>query len=86
MRFLKGFLEEIPLTDESVDLVTSNCVINLSAQKEKIFQEIFRVLRTGGRFVISDIVSDKEVPLHMKQNKKLWSECISGAITEAEFF
>ena len=86
VRFLKGFLEEIPLTDECVDLVTSNCVINLSAQKEKIFQEIFRVLRTGGRFVISDIVSEKEVPLHMQQNKKLWSECISGAITEAEFF
>ena len=86
VRFLKGFLEEIPLTGECVDLVTSNCVINLSAQKEKIFQEIFRVLRTGGRFVISDIVSEKEVPLPMQQNKKLWSECISGAITEAEFF
>ncbi|MDR4507931.1 MAG: methyltransferase domain-containing protein [Candidatus Brocadiaceae bacterium] len=86
VRFMKGFLEEIPVTDECVDLVTSNCVINLSAQKEKVFQEIFRVLKTGGRFVISDIVSDREVPVSMKQDKKLWGECISGAITEAEFF
>lgn len=86
VHFLKGFLEEIPLADECVDLVTSNCVINLSAQKEKVFGEIFRVIRTGGRFVISDIVSDREVPVSMKQDKKLWGECISGAITEAEFF
>jgi len=84
--FMKGFLEEIPLADECVDVVTSNCVINLSTQKEKVFQEIFRVLRNGGRFVISDIVSDKEVPLSMKQDKKLWGECISGAVTEKEFF
>jgi ubiquinone/menaquinone biosynthesis C-methylase UbiE len=86
VQFIKGFLEAIPLADEGVDLVTSNCVINLSTQKEKVFQEIFRVLRNGGRFVISDIVSDKEVPLSMKQDKKLWGECLSGAITEAEFF
>ncbi len=86
VRFMKGFLEEIPVTDECVDLVTSNCVINLSAQKEKVFQEILRVLKTGGRFMISDIVSDREVPVSMKQDKKLWGECISGAITEAEFF
>ena len=86
VRFMKGFLEEIPLADECVDLVTSNCVINLSAQKEKVFQEIFRVLRTGGRFVISDIVSDREVPVSMKRDKILWSECISGAVTEEEFF
>ena len=86
VRFIKGFLEGIPLSDECIELVTSNCVINLSDHKEKVFQEIFRVLKTGGRFVISDIVSDREVPLSMKQNKKLWSECISGAITEVEFF
>ena len=86
VRFMKGFLEEIPLANECVDLVTSNCVINLSAQKEKVFQELFRVLRTGGRFVISDIVSEREVPVSMKRDKKLWGECISGAITEAEFF
>jgi len=85
VRFVKGFLEEIPLTNECIDVVTSNCVINLSDQKEKVFQEIFRVLRKGGRFVISDIFSDREVPLSMKQNNKLWSECISGAITEAAF-
>ena len=86
VRFMKGFLEEIPLADECVDLVTSNCVINLSAQKEKVFQEIFRILKTGGRFVISDIVSDREVPVSMKRDKTLWSECISGAIREEEFF
>ncbi|MEK7806088.1 MAG: methyltransferase domain-containing protein, partial [Planctomycetota bacterium] len=86
VRFMKGFLEEIPLADECVDLVTSNCVINLSAQKEKVFQEIFRVLKTGGRFVISDIVSDREVPVSMKRDKTLWSECISGAVTEEAFF
>ena len=86
VRFMKGFLEEIPLADECVDLVTSNCVINLSAQKEKVFQEIFRILKTGGRFVISDTVSDREVPVSMKRNKILWSECISGAITETEVF
>lgn len=86
VRFIKGFLEEIPLSGDNIDLVTSNCVINLSSQKKKIFQEIFRVLSVGGRFVISDIVSDREVPLRMKQDKGLWSACISGAITEAEFF
>ncbi|MFO0795241.1 MAG: methyltransferase domain-containing protein [Candidatus Brocadiaceae bacterium] len=86
VRFIKGFLEGIPLAAECIDLVTSNCVINLSDQKEKVFQEIFRVLKTGGRFVISDIVSDREIPLAMKKDKKLLSECISGAITEAEFF
>ena len=85
VRFLKGFLEEIPLANECIDVVTSNCVINLSEQKEKVFQEIFRVLRKGGRFVISDIFSNREVPLIMKQNSKLWSECISGAITEVAF-
>ncbi len=86
VRFIKGFLEEIPLSGDSIDLVTSNCVINLSSQKKRIFQEIFRVLRVGGRFVISDVVSDREVPLRMRHDKKLWSECISGAVTEAEFF
>ncbi len=86
VRFMKGFLEEIPLADGCVDLVTSNCVINLSDQKAKVFQEIFRVLKMGGRFAISDIVSNREVPVSMKRDKKLWGECISGAITETEFF
>lgn len=85
VRFVKGFLEEIPLRDDCVDLVTSNCVVNLSSHKEKVFQEIFRVLKSSGRFVISDIVSERDIPLFMRQNKKLWSECISGAITETEF-
>ncbi len=84
--FVKGLLEDVPVADACIDVVTSNCVINLSDRKEKVFQEIFRILRNGGRFVISDIFSDKEVPRYMRQNRKLWSECISGAITEAEFF
>ncbi|MCF6158026.1 MAG: methyltransferase domain-containing protein [wastewater metagenome] len=85
VRFIKGFLEEVPLTDGCVDLVTSNCVINLSSHKEKVFQEIFRVLKSGGRFVISDIVSEKEIPLSIKQNRRLWGECIAGAVTETQF-
>ena len=85
VRFIKGFLEEIPLANESIDVVASNCVINLSDRKEKVFQEIFRILRKGGRFVISDIFADREVPLSMKKDNKLWSECISGAITEVAF-
>lgn len=85
VRFIKGFQEEIPLANECFDVVTSNCVINLSGHKERVFQEIFRILKNGGRFVVSDIFSDREVPLPMKQDNKLWSECISGAITEVAF-
>lgn len=73
--------------DNSVDVVVSNCVLNLvdAAEKEKLFAEIFRVLRPGGRAVISDIVSDEPVPARMQQDGKLWSGCISGALQEKEF-
>jgi SAM-dependent methyltransferase len=75
------------IADESVDVVVSNCVLNLvdSSDKEQLFDEIYRVLRPGGRAVISDIVSDEPVPQHMQNDPQLWSGCISGALQEAEF-
>lgn len=84
VEFKKGLLEEIPLENSVADIVTSNCVINLSIDKKRVFKEIFRILKNGGRFVISDIVSDQDVPPRMKADKKLWGECISGAIREDE--
>ena len=85
VEFKQGFLEAIPLSDGSADLVTSNCVINLSVNKHAVFEEILRVLKPGGRFVISDIISEKEVPEEMKNHKELWGECISGALTLSSF-
>ncbi len=82
--FHEGFLEDVPVEDETVDLVTSNCVVNLSPDKKRVFAEIWRVLRDHGRVVLSDIVSEREVPSHMRRNPRLWGECISGALTEAE--
>ncbi len=83
--FKKGHLENIPLEDNSVNFVMSNCVINLSTDKEKVFNEIFRVMKDNGTFSISDIVSDKEVPQHLKDDEELWSGCISGSLTEKEY-
>jgi len=85
VEFKKGFLEAIPLKDQSVDLVTSNCVINLSTNKKEVFEEINRILKPGGRFVIADIISEKEVPEEMRNHQELWGECISGALTLSEF-
>ncbi|TWT83245.1 arsenite S-adenosylmethyltransferase [Planctomycetes bacterium CA13] len=86
--FLAKMRKETPMiADHSVDVVVSNCVLNLvdAAEKEKLFQEIFRVLRVGGRAVISDIVSDQPVPSHMQQDPELWSGCISGAFRDTDF-
>lgn len=83
--FRQGFLEDIPVESESIDLVTSNCVVNLSSDKSKVFMEIYRVLKDGSRFVIADIVADKEPPVYMKNDRELWGECISGALTQSEF-
>lgn len=83
--FKKGFLEEIPIDDNKVDLITSNCVINLSPDKKSVFSEMWRILRDHGRIVISDIVSEKEVPPHILSNQQLWGECIAGALTEEQF-
>ena len=85
LEFKQGFLESIPMEDHSADLVTSNCVINLSPQKNEVFKEIHRILKPGGRFVIADIISDKEAPQEMRQNKDLWGECVSGALTLKKF-
>lgn len=84
VEFRKGFLEQIPLEDHSVDLVTSNCVINLSPDKPRVFEEIWRILKDHGRVVISDIVSERELPPRLKVNPELWGECLVGALTEAE--
>jgi len=85
VEFRQGFLEEVPMSSDSVDVLTSNCVVNLSPDKKKVFKEIYRILKDGGRFVISDIVSEIPVPDKLKKDKKLWGECISGALTEKEF-
>ncbi|MCP4254869.1 MAG: methyltransferase domain-containing protein, partial [Candidatus Scalindua sp.] len=81
VEFRKGFLEDIPVDSGTVDLITSNCVVNLSPDKKAVFSEMWRVLKDHGRIVISDIVSQVETPPHLKLNKQLWGECISGALT-----
>jgi MoaA/NifB/PqqE/SkfB family radical SAM enzyme/SAM-dependent methyltransferase len=83
--FRKGFLESIPAEDRSMDAVTSNCVVNLSPDKEKVFSEVWRILKDRGRVVIADIVSDREVPPHLKTNPELWGECLVGALTAEGF-
>lgn len=83
--FRKGFLEQVPVPDAGADLVTSNCVLNLSTDKPRVFGEIHRVLRHGGRFVISDIVAERPVPDALKADPELWGACIAGAMTEREF-
>jgi radical SAM protein with 4Fe4S-binding SPASM domain len=85
VEFREGFLEAIPAADRSVDLVTSNCVINLSPDKKRVFAEMWRVLRDHGRIVVADIVADRQVPPHQRKDPRLWGECISGALTEEEF-
>lgn len=82
----EGFLEKVPAEDKSVDLVTSNCVINLSPDKGKVFAEIWRILKDHGRLVVADIVADRSVPLALQAHQDLWGECISGSLSEAEFF
>lgn len=85
VEFRKGFLEEIPADPKSVDLITSNCVINLSPDKRKVFQEMWRSLKDHGRIVVSDIVSDREIPEHLKKDEQLLGECIAGSLTETRF-
>lgn len=83
--FKEGFLEDIPVEDASVDLVLSNCVVNLAVDKGRVMGEVMRVLRDRGRFCISDVVAEEEVPENMKMDDNLWGECISGALREDEF-
>ena len=83
--FLKGDIEAIPLPDHSVDVIISNCVVNLSADKQKVIAEAFRVLKPGGRFAVSDVVVRGEVPAEVRSNMELWVGCVAGALTEQEF-
>jgi arsenite methyltransferase len=85
VEFLKGEIEQIPLPDASVDVIISNCVINLSGDKRKVLKEAFRVLKPGGRFAVSDVVVRGEVPAAIKKNMELWIGCVAGALEEREF-
>jgi SAM-dependent methyltransferase len=85
VEFIKGTIEEIPLPDESVDVVISNCVINLSADKARVFREAARVLRVGGRFAVSDVVADPDMDEATRRDMQQWTGCIAGALTADEF-
>jgi len=85
VEFLKGEIERIPLPDNSVDVVISNCVINLSADKDRVLREAFRVLRPGGRFAVSDVVTRGEVSPQIRQSVLLWVGCVAGALEEADY-
>ena len=85
VEFLKGEIEDIPLPDNSVDVIISNCVINLSADKGQVIREAFRVLKPGGRFAVSDIVVRGEVPAEIRRNMELWVGCMAGALEESEY-
>ena len=85
VEFLKGEIENIPLPDASVDVIISNCVINLSGDKQRVLSEAFRVLKPGGRFAVSDVVVRGEVPPEVKRNMELWIGCVAGALEEQEF-
>jgi SAM-dependent methyltransferase len=85
VEFLKGEIENIPLPDNSVDVIISNCVINLSADKDKVLREAHRVLKLGGRFAVSDVVVRGEVPAEVRRSMELWVGCIAGALEEREY-
>jgi arsenite methyltransferase len=85
VEFLKGEIENIPLPDNSVDVIISNCVINLSADKDLVLREAFRVLKPGGRFAVSDVVVRGDVPPEVRKNVELWVGCIAGALGDAEY-
>src|SRR5271155_5164888 len=85
VEFLKGEIENIPLPDNSVDVVISNCVINLSADKDKVLRETFRVLKPGGRFAVSDVVTRGEILPEIRKNVLLWVGCIAGALEESDY-
>jgi SAM-dependent methyltransferase len=85
VEFLKGTIEAIPLPDNSVDVIISNCVINLSSDKDAVLREAFRVLKPGGRFAVSDVVVRGAVPADMRRSMELWVGCIAGALEETEY-
>jgi ubiquinone/menaquinone biosynthesis C-methylase UbiE len=85
VEFVKGYLEDLPLPDASVDVVISNCVINLSPDKNRVIAEVARVLRPGGRFAVSDVIADPNMDDATKADMAAWTGCIAGALTESEF-
>jgi arsenite methyltransferase len=85
VEFLKGEIENVPLSDNSVDVVISNCVINLSADKDRVLREAFRVLKPGGRFAVSDVVTRGEMPPEIRKSVLLWVGCLAGALEEDEY-
>jgi arsenite methyltransferase len=85
VEFRKGYLEELPLPDQSVDVVISNCVINLAGDKAKVLAEAARVLRSGGRFAVSDVIADPDMDAQSRADMAAWTGCIAGALTETEF-
>jgi len=85
VEFLKGHIEAIPLPGASVDVIISNCVINLSDDKDLVLKEAFRVLKPGGRFAVSDVVVRGNVPAEIKKNMELWVGCVAGALSDYEY-
>jgi ubiquinone/menaquinone biosynthesis C-methylase UbiE len=85
VEFVKGYIEDIPLPDASVDVVISNCVINLSADKRAVLREAARVLRPGGRFAVSDVIADPDMDEATRADMQAWTGCIAGALTSREF-
>lgn len=85
VEFLRGEIEAIPLPDISVDVIISNCVINLSGHKDRVLSEAFRVLKPGGRFAVSDVVVRGEVPEAIRRNTELWVGCVAGALEESDY-
>src|SRR5438270_5686742 len=85
VEFLKGEIEHIPLPDNSLDVVISNCVINLSADKDRVLKEAFRVLKPGGRFAVSDVVTRGQIPQAVRESMLLWVGCIAGALDETDY-
>ena len=85
VEFLKGEIEHIPLPDNSVDVIISNCVINLSANKDQVLAEAFRVLKPGGRFAVSDVVTRGAIPAEVCKNMRLWAGCVAGALEENDY-
>jgi arsenite methyltransferase len=83
--FRKGYIEEIPLADASVDVVISNCVINLAADKSEVLREVARVLKPGGRFAVADIVADPDMDAATRADMRQWTGCVAGALTHAEY-
>jgi arsenite methyltransferase len=85
VEFLRGRIEEIPLPNNSVDVIISNCVINLSGDKRRVIREAFRVLKPGGRFAVSDVVTQGELPDDVQRSMELWVGCVAGALSDTEF-